>query len=335
MHNLRNRVARLRRRLLLDLGGKDSPVVWVVGDGRSGTTWLSNLINYRGDYRYMFEPFHPAFVSVARGYPLFHYLRPEATNPEFLELYRRIFSGHVRDERVDRYNWRLAYRKRLVKDVFANLFIKWADVHFPAVKKIWILRHPFDVAISKEKLKRWVWMVEPRELLLQRDLYEDHLQPFRSVIDGAQSYFEKQIVLWCVAHYVPLKQLHGAHVHLAFYEDLCTNPESEIRRLLEFLGDDPPGESLDPRLLAQFKTPSDMSREQSAIRTKDDLIGGWQRALTDQQVDAARQVLQAFGLDGIYGDRPSPDRATALGLMGAMGSERPAFTGSERGSNVH
>jgi hypothetical protein len=39
------------------------PIVWVIGDGRSGTTWLMELINWRKTYREMFEPFHPRFVN--------------------------------------------------------------------------------------------------------------------------------------------------------------------------------------------------------------------------------------------------------------------------------
>ncbi len=32
----------------------------LVGSPRSGTTWLAEVINATGDFRYLFEPFHPA-----------------------------------------------------------------------------------------------------------------------------------------------------------------------------------------------------------------------------------------------------------------------------------
>ncbi len=40
--------------------------VFVSGVGRSGTTWVANIINYANDYRFMFEPFHPQRVDVVR-----------------------------------------------------------------------------------------------------------------------------------------------------------------------------------------------------------------------------------------------------------------------------
>src|SRR5688572_637852 len=39
--------------------------LWLIGDGRSGTTWAANLLNHRGRYRQLFEPFHPQMVSAA------------------------------------------------------------------------------------------------------------------------------------------------------------------------------------------------------------------------------------------------------------------------------
>ena len=37
-------------------------VIWLIGDVRSGTTWVSNLINHENKYRTMFEPFHPNYI---------------------------------------------------------------------------------------------------------------------------------------------------------------------------------------------------------------------------------------------------------------------------------
>jgi len=37
-------------------------VVFVSGSGRSGTSWLANLCNYRNDFRYLFEPLNPAVL---------------------------------------------------------------------------------------------------------------------------------------------------------------------------------------------------------------------------------------------------------------------------------
>ena len=49
--------SRLLGGLYVDLGkGDHRDAVFLAGSGRSGTTWLSEVINYKGGYRYVFEP---------------------------------------------------------------------------------------------------------------------------------------------------------------------------------------------------------------------------------------------------------------------------------------
>ena len=150
--------------------GMSKKVIWVVGDGRSGTTWVSNVINYHHRYRFMFEPFHPKFVGPAKKFKLFHYLRPEQHNNFFHNFAQSVFTGQLQHRRVDRYNRSYFFRGLLIKDIFANLLLKWVDVQFPTVRKVLILRHPCAVAVSKERLKNWTWMTDPRDFLVQGDL---------------------------------------------------------------------------------------------------------------------------------------------------------------------
>ncbi|MCE7874390.1 hypothetical protein DYH09_29020 [bacterium CPR1] len=125
---------------VLDLGPRTADVPWVIGDGRSGTTWVANLINFRGESRLLFEPFHPAKVRLARGYPLFLYLRRQADQETLWHFYADIFTGRIpAHRRIDLYNPHLFYRRRLVKDIFANLFAHWVDEQFPGVRKVMVL----------------------------------------------------------------------------------------------------------------------------------------------------------------------------------------------------
>ena len=57
---------------------------------------------------------------------------------------------------------------------------------------------------------------------------EDFLNPFKEEIEKAQTRFEKFILRWCIQNYVPLKQFKRGEIHLAFYEDFCEKPKSEI-----------------------------------------------------------------------------------------------------------
>lgn len=308
------RLSELSAPYVLDFGPRTADVPWVVGDGRSGTTWVANLLNYRGDSRLLFEPFHPTKVRDVKSYPLFLYLRRDSQDPRLEQFYTDVFTGKLpTHRRIDQYNPHLFYRSRLVKDIFANLFLQWVDHRFPQIKKILVLRHPFAVAVSKKRNSSWKWMEDPRSLLKQRELMEDHLEPFRDLLEASLPRFERQVLLWCLFHYVPFRELKREQVHLVFYEELCQEPEAELRRLFDYLGE--PLDEKDARLKKQLKSTFQVTSA-SAIVQGGDLIGSWRRSVTAPELEAGEQLLRRFGLHEIYGGSLRPEREKAEALFG-------------------
>lgn len=290
------------------------PVIWLVGDGRSGTTWLANLINYQQSYRFMFEPLHPwrwRFISQANPYL---YLAPQ-TGAEYLPIFRQIFAGQLHDLRMDQHSPVLNNDNGLlIKDIFGHFCLKWVDQHFPRVKKVLLLRHPFAVALSKLKLMKrgWAWLNEPYRLFAHPQLYADFLQPFAEVLQDVATDFEKQVLAWAILHYVTLVQLNGADVHLVFYEELCANFEQEMRRLLAYLGEDAADQPLDERLLRQCRTPSPTADEWSAIHQNGNLLDVWRQQLTAEELGMGDYILNVFGLGQLYNSsRLMPNRQAA------------------------
>jgi len=83
---------------------KYKDVVWIVGDARSGTTWLSRLINHKKKYREMFEPFHPHFVKEMDFLSMHQYLRPHDSHPQLEKAAADVFSGKLIHRRIDSAN---------------------------------------------------------------------------------------------------------------------------------------------------------------------------------------------------------------------------------------
>ncbi|MCE7871322.1 hypothetical protein DYH09_13205, partial [bacterium CPR1] len=189
------------------------------------------------------------------------------------------------------------------------------DEQFPGVRKVMVIRHPFAVAVSKKRNRSWKWMEDPRALLKQPDLMRDHLDPFRELLEASHRRFERQVLLWCIFHYVPRRELSRERVHLTFYEELCEDPEPELARLFAYLGQ-PLDRELDPRLRAQLKNTFQVTAR-SAIVTGGDLTGSWQRYITSAQYEAGMAILRVFGLEPIYGQGLRPDRCAAEALLGA------------------
>ncbi len=274
--------------------------VLLAGSGRSGTTWFGDIINYDGSYRVMFEPFRTQKVDVIRHWKHHQYIRPDNRDKTYFEPAKAILSGNIkRTLWVDMFNKKLFARKRLIKGTRVSLMLKWIKTNFPEIPIILLLRHPCAVALSKQKLG---WEAHIEDFLAQQELVEDFLHPFISAIENATSDFERYVFAWCIENYVPLKQFSPGEIHPVFYENLCTNPEQEIKKLFSFLHKEYKTETLDAA-----ENPSALARKgESAIFTGESLVESWKRQVTDEQIQRAIEILSMFGLQKIYAEDPMP-----------------------------
>ena len=303
---------RLRARVLsglyVDLNHDYRNSIFLAGSGRSGTTWVSDIINYKNEYRYVFEPFHPEKVEICRHFSHKQYLRPEDRREEFLDPAQTILSGALRSRWADRFHSRFVSQRRLIKDIRANLMLGWIRANFPEMLMIFLLRHPCAVANSKIKLG---WKPDINDLLSQKELVEDFLEPFEDEMRSAKTDFERHVFSWCVENYVPLAQLKRGEVYLAFYENLSENPKDEVGRLFAFMGKD-----FDESIFERMKKPSLLSREGSAVVSGERLADNWRKHVTTAQLERTIEILRLFGLDAVYSEKTMPDTGGAFTLMG-------------------
>jgi len=284
-------------------------VIWLIGDGRSGTTWVSNLINHDKSYREMFEPFHHQLVSDMNFLLPHQYIRPHDSNKQLEIIASNVFSGKFRNPRVDSGNQSLLYKGLLIKDIFANLFSCWVSLHFPEVKIILLIRNPFSVALSKHKLKNGLWPAEPLDLLEQYALYEDYLQPFEDIIRRTSSggnYVLCQILMWSIINYVPLCQFKRGQIHVIFYEDIFINPSYEVSKIFRFVrpGIENNHINLDRE---SVNRPSRVAGQESNLFRGTSPITSWKNELSSQQIDAGLKILQCFGFAELYDDNSMPN----------------------------
>lgn len=295
--------ARVRRTLswighsfYLDTGGDHTKSVFVCGSGRSGTTWLFDVLNFDRSYRPMIEPFTRGLVPICRAFSPRQYVRPESADPTYLEPATAIFTGAVRHAFIDQATPPMIVHRRLIKDVRTTLMLKWARDHFPGMPILYILRHPCAVALSRQKLG---WRTDlDRAFLDQPDLVNRHLQPFVDVVGKASSTFERHLIDWCVENFVPLAELAHRNVHIAFYENLCADPESELRKIYAYLGRPFP-----PAVLDSLHLPSKSPKtDTTTFADTRDVVGKWREQITADDRATAARVTKLFGLDQIYGD---------------------------------
>src|SRR5437870_3848637 len=80
----------------VDRGGGPEDTFFMAGTGRSGTTWIAEVLNHDHAYRYLHEPFRPGRVRATKPFLPRQYLRPDDRDPRYVEPARAILSGRVR-----------------------------------------------------------------------------------------------------------------------------------------------------------------------------------------------------------------------------------------------
>lgn len=274
--------------------GRYRNVLWIIGDGRSGTTWIQELLCWSRRYRMMYEPFHPSSGHAAEIFTPNLFVHPNDRDPTKLAIAADVFSGRYVHPNVDRDNKHVFYRGIVVKDIFAHLFAPWAVAHFPHVKPILVVRNPFDVALSKHGRQDWVWTTDAREFLFQQPLLESCLEPYVDVIlDSPDDFIHQQVLVWSIMHFVLFRYVDASRVYFLRYEDVVENPRSELRRLQIFAscpGERPPR----PITCRRLARPSRGSSERRQRSTQD--VTPWFDRLSTAQIEQGLQTLDRFGL---------------------------------------
>lgn len=274
--------------------------IMVAGTGRSGTTWVTELIASQVPCRIMFEPFHSRRIEAFQRFHYFQYMRPNEQNQELRAYCRRIFSGDIRHRWIDHRATRLFPQYRLVKDIRANLFLRWLHTSFPEVPLLFIIRHPCAVVLSRMQLA-WSTDEEIDSFLSQPKLIDDFLADKIEVVKRAKTAEEKHAIVWCISNLVPIQQFQSHQLHAIFYENLCTQPEREFARMFQTIGHE-----YGDTIFTSAKRPSTEATPTSAIVTGEDKVRRWKRELSPAQIGNILSIVEDFELGYIYGDSVTP-----------------------------
>ncbi|NER78115.1 MAG: sulfotransferase [Leptolyngbya sp. SIO1D8] len=298
-------VKRFKAQCYLDYSSDYRDSIFLSGVPRSGTTWLSDVLNYKGQYRYIFEPYHPKEVHLCKNLNPRKYIRENSQDLEFFKIANKILSGNIRSYWSNRFNTKIISNKRLIKTVRANLHLKWIYNTFPGLPIIFLIRHPMASTVSKVKLG---WKRSLSGYLNQPMLIEDFLYPFHDEMKCAEERylasgdsFENHLFSWCIENYVPLKQFKVNDIHIVFYENCCVNPEDEVDRLFGYLKED-----YDNGVLDSINSASKLSRKDSPIMTGNNLISSWKKYVADEQMLRGIEILRLFQLDKLYSHESMP-----------------------------
>jgi hypothetical protein len=311
----------------------------VAGSGRSGTTWVLDVLAEANGLRPVFEPLFPGASPIAEQYHS-RYLEPSRDEPQLQDYLTRVVERRETNSfsdyrispaklRFDRNKLRSpqAFREYLstlrklhrrrsefgpsllrdraiVKFIRANWLLPWLLNHFDATAAL-IVRHPAAVADSQLRfIEHWTPDARLARLLESEHIRESYRHELDRISSKPLSTFGRLVTIWCIENAVPVKMSQSLGYSTIFYEDLKHDYPQSWKRLTGALRlSEIPGES-------SIRRPS----QQSSSRWQtDDGAGGrvdpaaWRKRLGGTERFDFEYILELFGIDFYKwdDDRPS------------------------------
>jgi hypothetical protein len=242
----------------------------VAGFGRSGTTWVQDVLAESNSLRPIFEPLHPKLIRGAGNFA-HRYFDATHKNDELYQLlhqffYEEFFSlwsdyrivkrrlcptprdltswhqlkGTLRyivdsKDNIARFHPQRRNQQRIIKFVRANMMLSWLHENFHA-RMVFVVRHPAPVVISQ--------MMSPSSWNLNErfDIYRND-QRLLSVLDKQAKEllfrplepFEALTLSWCIENGIGLAQARQKGIHTVFYEYLLEDSEPAWKTIVSSL----------------------------------------------------------------------------------------------------
>jgi hypothetical protein len=296
---------------IIDIGEPDDLII-LAGMGRSGTTWVGDIINYDKSYRLLFEPFCPAKVKEAMGFEYIQYLSPLCINEILTRQAKTILMGNIQNDWVDRDNNRELYRRRIIKDIRCNLMLGWLKKVANNPPVVLVIRHPLQVVSSWSKLgwggKESLGNRSDLDVIMSQESLLNDFPIISDVIEriDPQDFVQRIVFQWCIFHLIPSHHLKKHEAYALFYENLIIDQDNELIKLFHYLN-----KLFDRNMLGEAMRKSsstnflcrDFNKEQSQ------LLNSWKDEFSTQQIQSADYILAAFGLNDIYDKNGYPTGA--------------------------
>ncbi len=311
---MKRKLETLAKSLYFDPPGEKETIL-LASSARSGSTWVQNVISSTAPHRVFFEPFHPKQVKEFSVFQRFEHIGRFEMKPDRFEAVESLIAGKISNDWIDQDNDLRLFRpkKRLIKAIRANLFLAWMKENFPALKLVFLLRHPFRVAKSQLQCG---WPISPREILPDSGLIGAHFSNEDvAFFETMETPFGQQVAAWAILNLVPLRELDSSTAFLIAYEDILSDPAQELERLTGFLGE--PSSSAQQLAINKKSRTSDFSKAEKV-------------EVSERAREEALQVVARFGLDRIYGeDETTPPRFAGCDVFDKFPLTEPR--GSVRG----
>jgi hypothetical protein len=264
--------------------------------GRSGSTWLAEIISSLEGSLVIWEPLHlgnnPECVEA--GFDWQNYFGDDADYSTQRTYLEKLYSGRDLSTRtlssLEFNPGRLLNVSRfVVKHVNANMALPRIMEWFP-VQAILMIRHPCAVVASQ--LRHGAWSHLSKENITIPDGLFDNFPQLKQAFENAETLEELLAFEWAVQVCVPLSQPTPYPWYLTTYERLVSGEGEEVERIFEYLNEPCPEIAK-----AHLHTPSATAGKEAPVRHGENRLKGWTRRLSTDQVDRVLRTVHACGVE--------------------------------------
>lgn len=234
----------------------NDPII-ILGFGRSGTTWISDIVSKCLGGLMLFEPLHPEVYTNAKN-SCYHNASDESLVQEMDSFLEDCMKGRIDNKWLLR-NHISASLEEVSPNYVDTIWNECNVLGFKAIrgnfmiphfyenyshKIVFIKRHPCAVASSLMNRKRF-WeefgldfhTKKFFEETIDSEKYE-YLNASRlhEIYDDLDEDYLRMIFLWTVTHIIVENDLQRLNLPIFHYEDFYTRPFESVRNLCEYLG---------------------------------------------------------------------------------------------------
>lgn len=314
----------------------------IAGSGRSGTTWILDVLAQTNRLRPIFEPLHPDAVPNARRFAN-RYFGPDDDEPDMYEFMGGIFSGKMHSAWIDYRirphllmprlsmmrspgrlsglltQWRNAakryaeyrtmngYASVLVKIIRGNLMLGWLRHRFDA-RIIFVVRHPGAVVESRLRIGGRSWDPDPVLEQFRDGITLGALRSrYASILERKLSPAEAHTLIWCIENQFPMERAEVDGYPVIFYEDLLSHGEREWARIVDALdlNHNPHGQEI----IVQPSQQSAIDRIKSGGGRKK----SWMDRISNVDRKDIQGILDEAGVTAYTMCNPAPEPVSRLG----------------------
>lgn len=299
--------------------GMTREAILIASLGRSGTTWLGNILSGLNGYKMLNEPLRPEDPTEYEArYRHRLYVKENDPAPRLREKLEKAFTGQVPQS----YKWDLRSegrlgmllehiwnRKVVVKSTRSLRLLPWIHRTFDLKGTVILIRHPCAVISSMLKSGGWGYDrleqngVSPFDQAVGEQAPASVAERLRSDIEGTTTNPEILAHMWAIDYHVALnhhENTEGKFSHLVTYEHLLTEGQRCVRGLCAFLGVEP-NEEVFQQLNWASRTASDQLSTEDTSRQ----LRKWKEHLDEDTVERVLSIVHSYDLD-IYGPDPMP-----------------------------